>query len=293
MKKAILAGAVALAVTAPVSSSAAAPNWNNVPATDIVVFYPGVSPMEWILGDLRVDRVRHGGGRGFKQGDTCLACHGDEAAEMGKKIVGGEKLEPMPIQGKAGSIPVKVQASHDGQNLYLRFSWTQPAASSGKKLDEKNPMKIAFMLDGGKVDMGDRGGCWASCHADSRTMPDGKDDKRKYVKGASLDGGVYFDLVQWRSGENKAADGHVAETRVMEGGTALVSAEGKLDGNTWSVVFTRKLAGGTGDVKLEPGKTYNFGFAIHDSHSAGRFHHVSLGYKLGLDAKADITAAKQ
>ena len=79
----------------------------------------------------------------------------------------------------------------------------------------------------------------------------------------------------------------------MEGGNALVSAEGKKDGDNWSVVFTRKLAAGDGDVKLESGKAYNFGFAIHDDYAAGRFHQVSLGYTLGIDAKADITAAKQ
>ena len=43
----------------------------------------------------------------------------------------------------------------------------------------------------------------------------------------------------------------------------------------------------------KPGKAVNFGFAIHDDHTAGRFHHVSLGYTLGLDTKADISAAKQ
>ena len=79
----------------------------------------------------------------------------------------------------------------------------------------------------------------------------------------------------------------------MEGGDALVSAEGKQEGGEWSVVFTRKLAGGQGDVSLESGKSYNFGFAIHDDSSAGRFHHVSLGYKLGLDAEGDVKAAKQ
>jgi hypothetical protein len=35
------------------------------------------------------------------------------------------------------------------------------------------------------------------------------------------------------------------------------------------------------------------GFAIHNDHAAGRFHLVSFGYSLGIDAKADITAAKQ
>ena len=43
-------------------------------------------------------------------------------------------------------------------------------------------------------------------------------------------------------------------------------------------------------LELEAGKTYNFGFAIHDDNAFGRFHHVSLGYKLGIDAKADVTA---
>ena len=59
------------------------------------------------------------------------------------------------------------------------------------------------------------------------------------------------------------------------------------------MVFTRKLVGGEGDITLAPGKTYNFGFAIYDDHTAGRFHHVSLGYTLGIDAEADINAAKQ
>jgi len=38
-----------------------------------------------------------------------------------------------------------------------------------------------------------------------------------------------------------------------------------------------------GDVPLELDKVYNFGFAIHDDYSNARFHHVSLGYKLGFD----------
>lgn len=213
---------------------------------------------------------------------------------MGKKMASGQKIEPTPIAGKAPAIPVKVQAAHDGENLYLRFSWKQPAASGAAKMDEKNPVKIAFMLEsGGKVELADQAGCWATCHADSRTMPGADDAKTKYVKGGSLAEGKFYDLYQWRSGENKGFDGYVADKRVMEGGKALVSAEGKKDGDNWSVVFTRKLAGGEGDVTLESGKAYNFGFAIHDDNAAGRFHHVSLGYKLGLDTDGHIKAAKQ
>ncbi len=98
--------------------------------------------------------------------------------------------------------------------------------------------------------------------------------------------------MQWTA-KGAKFDGHVADKRVMEGGKALVEAKGEKKGDEWVVNFTRKLSGGEGDVALTSGKTVNFGFAIHDDYSAGRFHHVSLGYTLGIDAKADVTAAKQ
>lgn len=292
MKKTMIAGAMgALFALGTGSALAAAPDWGQVEATDISLFYPGVSPMEWIQKG-----TEHGGARALKKGETCADCHGEETPDMGQRMATGEKIEPTPIPGKAAFIPVKVQAAHDGENLYLRFSWKQPDASGGPApvADDANPVKIAFMLEaGGKVDLADQSGCWASCHTDSRTMPDADDAKTKYVKGGSLADGKFYDLYQWRSGENKGYDGYVADKRVMEGGSALVSAEGKQDGNQWSVVFTRKLAGGEGDVSLESGQSYNFGFAIHDDKSAGRFHHVSLGYKLGIDADGDVKAAKQ
>ena len=120
---------------------------------------------------------------------------------------------------------------------------------------------------------------------------------RSFSAGGSVASGKYLDLVQWQSGKKaKPVDGSVAETRNMSGGTSLVSAEGKNAGGTWTVVFTRKLAGNpaAGDVALAAGKQYNIGFAVHDDHAAGRFHHVSFGYTLGLDdAKANINAVKQ
>jgi hypothetical protein len=163
-------------------------------------------------------------------------------------------------------------------------------------MDADNPVKLAVMLEDNKVEYAGQGGCWATCHTDVRTMPGVTDDKKtKYVKDANLAGGKFLDLMQFKSGKGqKPVDGYVADKRVMEGGKALVSAEGKLNGDTWTVTFTRKLSGGEGDVALQPGKTYNFGFAIHDDHTKGRFHHVSLGYTLGLDnTKADINAVKQ
>jgi len=136
-------------------------------------------------------------------------------------------------------------------------------------------------------------GCWETCHADARTMPEAKDDKKtKYVADGSLASGKYYDLIQWTSKGGKF-DGYVADKRVMEGGKALVDAKGEKKGDDWTVTFTRKLAGGEGDVALASGKVVNIGFAIHDDHAIGRYHHVSFGYTLGLDAKADISAAKQ
>lgn len=290
MNKTMMASAAGAVLALAASSALAAvpANWGGVAATDVTLFYPGVSPLEWITKG-----TEHGGARALRKGETCAGCHSEEAGDMGKKIVSGKKIEPTPIANKAPFINVKVQAAHDVDNLYLRFTWKQPGASGAAPMDDRNPVKIAYMLEAGsKVELAEQAGCWASCHDDARTMPGAVETKTKYVKDGSLANGVFYDLNQWRSGENKAFDGHVADQRIMEGGQALVSANGRLDGDTWTVEFTRKLRGSEGDVSLEPGKVYNFGFAIHDDNATGRYHHVSLGYTLGIDAAADITAAQ-
>ncbi|GAB1575993.1 hypothetical protein BPNSA17_08260 [Bordetella petrii] len=291
MTKTALLGtlAAALSLSSGAALAAAPSDWNAIKATEIILFYPGVSPVEWITKG-----TEHGGARALKKGETCLDCHSEEVTKMGQLLVSGEKIEPAPIPGKAPFINAKVQAAHDGEQLYLRFSWMQPKSSGAPAMDADNPVKITYLLEAdSKVELAGLGGCWGACHGDARTMPGANDSKTKYVKGASLADGVYYDLNQWRSGENKAYDGYIASERVMEGGQALVNAVGTRDGDTWTVEFTRKFTGGEGDVTLEPGKTYNFGVAIHDDSSIGRFHHVSLGYHLGIDAVADITAAKQ
>lgn len=283
------AAACALLALGSSSALAAAPDWGKVPARKITAFYPGTSPMEWITKG-----TEHGGARALRKGESCASCHDEETADMGKKMATGQKLEPAPIKGKAAAIPVNVQAAHDGTNLYLRFSWKQPAASGGDKMDKDNQVKLAFMLEDNKVPGANLSGCWETCHSDARTMPDAKDDKKtKYVKDGSLASGKFYDLLQWASKGGKH-DGYVADKRVMDGGKALVEAKGEKKGDEWVVVFTRKLAGGgEGDVALAAGKTVNFGFAIHDDWAGGRYHHVSLGYSLGIDTKGDITAAKQ
>jgi len=286
----ITVSALGLLMAGGLNSALAAPDWSKAPSRKITVFYPGVTPIEWVTKG-----TDHSGARVLKKGETCVSCHDEEAAEIGRKIASGEKLEPHPIKGKAGSIPVTVQAAYDASNVYLHFQWKQPPSAGSAKMDKDNPVKLAVMLEDNKVDLAGQSGCWTTCHQDVRTMPGVKDDnKTKYVVGGSLAGGKYYDLIQFRSGKGqKTVDGYVADKRVMEGGKALVSAVGKLSGDIWTVTFTRKLTGGEGDIAMQAGKVYNIGFAIHDDHAHGRYHHVSLGYTLGLDAKADITAVKQ
>lgn len=287
MKTRLLSAALLGLLCVAGQASAAAPDWSQIPGTSITLLYPGVSPMEWMTRG-----IDHGGVRGMKKGERCIDCHGEEAADMGKKMATGAKIEPTPIAGKVGSIPVTVQASHDGETLYLRFSWKQPVGGAPKQ-DEKNQVKLAFMLDDGKVPGADIAGCWEACHVDARTMPNADEARTKYVVGGDLAKGVAYDLLQWTS-SGAFHDGHIADSRVMDSGKALQKATGEKQGDTWTVTFERKLASDApGDVTLVSGKSYNFGFAIHDDHTHGRFHHVSLDYQLGIDAEGEIVATKQ
>ena len=282
---------LALALGAGAADAAAPADWSKVPSKTITLFYPGAAHWEWMQ-----KATEHSGIKGMRKGESCAGCHDQETADMGKKMVTGQKVEPAPPKGKAAAIPVTVQAAHDGSNMYIRFSWKQPPSAGGAKQDPDNPVKLAFMLEDNKIEMANLAGCWLTCHQDARTMPDAKDDKRtKYVAGGALAGGKFFDLLQWKSGKGaKPADGYVADKRVMEGGKALVDVKAEQKGDTWTVTFARRLTGGEGDVTLVAGKAYNFDVAIHDDSAIGRFHHVSLGYSLGLDnAKVDINVVKQ
>lgn len=328
MQRTPILAAIAAALAA--GTAWAAPDWSKVPKKSITVFYPGVSSLEWtFIG------TEHGGARAMRKGESCASCHSDEAGDMGKKIVSGQKLEPdaASVKGKAPAIPVVVQAAYDASNFYMRFTWKQPPAGGGKKMDQKSAVKLAVMFDeDGKVEHDALGGCWASCHHDLRSMPDVDANAAKHPRAKELDiraNGPTKYLKESRTAlEMKAkplggwdklkpeaeyakllSEGRFLEIwqwRSAEGpraGHVLEArrlkeakglAEGKSDGADWTVTFTRKLAGGPGSHALAPGKKYNLGFAIHDDHADYRYHHVSFGYSLGLDnPKADINAVKQ
>jgi cytochrome c-type protein NapC len=105
--------------------------------------------------------------------------------------------------------------------------------------------------------------------------------------------GTFMDLIRFRSG-GAAENGVVVAERTMAGGVET-KAEGKLEGDTWTVVLSRPLKSDKpGDVSLEPGKLYTVSFALHDDFTAARFHHVSLEMRFGLDVKdAEVVAVKR
>ena len=315
-------------------------DWAKASSRQITLFYPGETSIEWVLNGRD-----HGGARPFDKGnDRCVTCHDKETADMGQKIVTGEKAESNPIPGKRGSIPVTVEATHDSDYLYMRFSWAEGEHApvpfvDGGKMDPNNPMKLAIMLSTNDVEYADRAGCWSSCHHDANTMPHSPDADTlsaspfatrldfsggvtKYlkesrtkieVKGrrgkkrggwdklkdedvlkAEMEADKFIDLIRYKSGEQISEDGHLFAERVMTGGQGT-EFEASLKAGTWSLILKRKLSSDQpGDISLALDQVYNFGFAIHDDYSSSRFHHVSLGYKLGFDNdEVEVNAKKQ
>ncbi len=328
---------------APVEQSQASAgfgvDWSGVPTRQVTIFYPGQTSMEWVLNGRD-----HGGARAFvKSGDSCVSCHDKETAAMGEKMVTGEKAEATPIPGKRGSIPVDVQAAHDGSNVYFRFAWEDGEHADvpfvdGGKMDPENAMKIALMLTNDQPEFAAQAGCWGTCHHDMNYMPDvpeadaiassavgGSIDtsmgitkyieasrseievkgRRKKPRGgwdklktedeiaAALEGQVVMDLLRYKAGTGETEDGYVLEDRKMSGGQGF-EVFSSHEGASWVIVLKRPMsAAEAGDIALEPGTKYNFGFAIHDDYANSRFHHVSLGYKLGFDDEsAEINAVK-
>jgi len=129
---------------------------------------------------------------------------------------------------------------------------------------------------------------------------DGKDGKQRggwdKLKSeaeiqAAMENGSFMDLLRYKSGSGESEDGYILEQRVMSGGQG-VNFTGSLVDGVWTVEMVRKLTSDQpGDISMSSDQWYNIGFAIHDDYSSSRFHHVSLGFKLGFDdEEAEINA---
>ena len=297
MKTSTLTVAIAGALLALSSPSAFAdPHWDKIAKRDINVFHTGVTPIEFMT-----KKSEHSGSVGLRKGETCIGCHEEKGTlNFDFKRLAGKELEPVGAP-KTMMFPVSMQAAYDDDELYIRLTFKPPTdAAEGAPREDKDPkheVKVAIMLMGSKVPQAEQIGCWATCHTDVRSMPGASPDKKKYITGANLGGEVYADYMQWKSGVGGKGsvqiDGHVAEARVNKDGKALVKAEGENKGGTYTVTFKRKFAGGAGDLTLAKGQVVPFGIAIHTDKTVYRFHHVSLGYKLGIGAEGDVKAVKQ
>ncbi len=171
-ERAKAAGEEAAAPASGGSDVGANVDWAAVPGADMKLFYPGQASFEWVQNGRS-----HGGARPLtKGGDKCTTCHAAELDAIGNKIVAGGDLEPTPIPGKRGVIDATVQAAHDDETLYIRLQWPDAGHNpapfvDGGKMDPNNQIKVAMMITGTGIEMGDQVGCWASCHADNTYMP--------------------------------------------------------------------------------------------------------------------------
>nr|WP_246481040.1 ethylbenzene dehydrogenase-related protein [Motiliproteus sediminis] len=285
---------------------AQAVDWGSVPATEVGLFFPGQTSLEWIYGK----RDHDGAARYQKRKKTCQGCHDGDQPEYGKNIVTGGDTEADPLGGRRGYVPMQVQLAQEGGNLLARLSWpkTGPAAS---KQDGDFDTKVTLMLDDQSVEEFTAGGCWAVCHIDSKRMPEAEGDgKTKYLaesrskmskkKGggdnllsdaelqALLGKGVFLEF--WQAQLNpgqpaKAVDGYILSERTNNP-APTVSATATETGDSWVVEFSRPLAAGANQKALTAGKNYTLGFALHDQNTEGRYHLTSLQYNLSLDGGA-------
>lgn len=296
------------------ASPALAIDWAGVPASDVTLFYPGQASWEWVL-----TAEDHGGAAKIRAGKSCRTCHDQEEADIGALIVSGEKLEPNPIAGKRGSIPVKLKAAHDATRLYVQLQWTAQDLPGVAPMDAKHAAKVTVMFDDGKIAEAARGGCWGMCHDDLSGMAsnDGTDLEkylarsraavtrsgggRNYKPDAELDAmlanGEFFEY--WQAMLNPGAPAEAVAGFVLkdreEQTPPQVSAQANFANGVWTVELSRPLQVSGGHYKsFAPGVTYNIGIAIHDAHAAKRFHHVSYEHTLVLDSgDADIVAVKK
>ena len=285
--------------------TAGALDWSAVPGKDVAVFHAGQASWEWLL-----TKSDHSAATKMREGKSCQDCHRGEERTIGELIASGEKLEPTPRPaGRAFSL-VTVQAAHDGEKLRMRFSWPAGAERS----------RLALLLDDGAVKEMNRGGCFATCHADLAGMPHAEGaDRTKYLMqsrtrirrsgggddwkpagelAAMLQAGQFLELweIEARPAQAaKAAHGGWVLAERNENAAPGISVDGRREGSRWIAEIARPLrASGAHEKTLAPGRTYTFGIAIHDGKDEGRFHRVSLEQTLTIDrGEADFVARKQ
>ncbi|HEY5717537.1 MAG TPA: ethylbenzene dehydrogenase-related protein [Motiliproteus sp.] len=289
------------------STSAQAVDWGAVPATEVGLFFPGQTSLEWIYSK----RDHDGAARYKKRKKSCQGCHDGDQKPYGDKIVAGGDTEPEPLGGRRGFVQMQVQLAQEGGNLLARLSWPKAGGAAASKQDADNDTKVTLLLDDNSVEEFVAGGCWAVCHSDSKKMPAASGDgKTKYLAesrtqmdkkdggGDNLHGAGELDkllgqgifLEYWQAQLNpgqpaKAVNGYILSERSENAGSSL-TATATENGDSWVVEFSRPLAASGTQKALAAGKAYTIAFALHDQNTIGRYHLASLQYGLSLDGGA-------
>lgn len=173
-------------------------NWSAIPTTTLTLFHPGQASEEWLHS------AEHPGRAAVKSGIPCLHCHQGHETFIGNRMAQGGKLEPSPIPGKQGTLPLHLQIAYDPNFLYLRASWpsdeagryhehlrytegqwkkygnyrAHPKVRSGAQPPVyEDRFSIAIFGPGPTLQRIANGGCWAMCHSDLRFMPHHPDKK--------------------------------------------------------------------------------------------------------------------
>ncbi len=296
-----------------VSFSAAAMDWSSVSGETIELFSPGQAGWEWVLTG-----SSHSTAKSVKKGTNCKECHDGEQKKIGKLIGSGKKVEPNPVSGNPGHIPVEVKFAHDSDRLYVQLKWQETTQKSTEDPDYQ--AKVALMISDGTVKASKIAGCWSACHLDLKGMPNalsgqniskylfasrskitrtggGNNIKPANDIAALMDKGNFLEL--WRAKMNPgkpavAIDGYVLDA-MHENKTPEISAKSNFANGQWTVELSRPLkTTGKGHMEFASGKVYQVGFSIHDQHTDERHHHVSYGYTFALDSgDADFMAKKQ
>jgi cytochrome c-type protein NapC len=282
-------------------AGAADVDWSGVPGRTVPLFYPAQ-----ISSELLLTQSEHSGAQKFRAGDNCRVCHGGQEKASGDLLVKDRGSEPTPIAGKPGSVnaTVKFATRDDRLLVHLEFpSAGQPDAG----MDKKFTTKVAMMLDDGKVAEARRAGCWGGCHDDLRSMPGGAGkDTTMYLARSrtrmSRTGGEAIKpesdlaamradgiaLEYWQARLNPGAPATVVAGTILERRQEIpqtaVTASATFAGGVWSVTMSRPLAAGAPYKPLASGGAYTVAFAIHDGHTADRFHYVSLEHTLAIQS---------
>ena len=149
----------------------------------------------------------------------------------------------------------------------------------GWNVDRKT-MTPKFMFDAGKVGM------------KSLTVADIGDPAKPFAV-IREENAVPYEPDGWK--ENDVLPGRLLSRADAKGSAADNNAvKGVWENGAWTVVWARRLNTGhpEDDKILEEGKSYTFGFAVHDDNVTTRFHHVGFPIQIGFGSKTGLQATK-